>query len=553
MRAKKSKKVVNKKRIKKIRKQGKPRSRKAQSTGKKAVKQARKHPDTTRKVSGVLMCERMAHLLTRTSIVIYAAEPSGDYAATFVSDNVQKMTGFSYRSFVNRPDFWIDHIHPDDRERVLSEVDRVFENDYYEYEYRFRHKKGHYIWVHDEMRLVRDSKGNPLEIIGYWTDITKRKELEIETAERTGRLSEFMESASEGFALLDSKFNIISVNRFLLDKFGVKKEDALKMNYFDISDVAYESGRYEEYQEILRTGRPRFYDDLVLPAQYGNRHVCVHVFKVGDCLGLVVNEVTEEVKKIKELQENSAHFYDLLEATNAGVIFQDTEGIVIHVNRQACEMLDISESELMGSKLGEVCTDLVDEHGDKLRIEDFPMTKVLQTGQPVQNVTVGIPADESDGVRWFLVSADPVVDRETGIIDEILCYFVDITDQKYIEDQLAESEERYRQIFENCPIGIGISDSDGMVVTANKAMQRITGYSLTEFTKINLADTFEDVVERDKLLKVLHERGEVVNYRVRLLRKDGTPYDAILSISCIEIGGKHYHHTMCHVDKPVAP
>ena len=210
-----------------------------------------------------------------------------------------------------------------------------------------------------------------------------------------------MESANEGFALLDSKFDIISVNRFLLEKFGVKKEDALKLNYFDISDVAYESGRYEEYQEILATGRPRFYDDLVLPPAYGNRHVSAHVFKVGDCLGLIIKEVTEEVKQKEELRESSAHFHDLLEAANAGVIFQDTDGVVIHVNRQACEMLDVSKSELLGTRLVEVCNDLVNEHGDKLRTEDFPMTKVLQTGQPVQNVTVGIPADESGGSGGF--------------------------------------------------------------------------------------------------------------------------------------------------------
>lgn len=525
-------------------------ARKAGSRVQKAVRSARKRLNTAKKVSTLPVCERLTYLLTRTSIVIYASKTGDDYGATFVSDNVQRVTGYSYRSFVNRPNFWFDHIHPDDQERVHREVERVFEDDYHEYEYRFKHKDGHYIWVHDEMRLIRDSKGNPVEIVGYWTDITRRKELEMEAEKRANLVSGFMESASEGFALLDSKFNVIAVNRFLLDKFGVKKEDALRMNYFDISGVAYESGRYEEYVEILETGRPRFYGDLVLPPEYDNRHVSAQVFKVGDCLGLIIREVTDEVKRQKELKESEEHFRTLLEASNAGIIFQDVDGIVIRANSQACEMLEMSESELCGAKLTDICSHVIDEYGKELGIDDYPVTKTLRTGKPVQNVMVGIPVDEPGETRWFLVNSDPVVDPETGRLDEVLCYFVDITGQKYMEDQLVESEERYRQIFENCPVGIGIADSEGKVVTANNAMQRITGYSLDEFKKVNLADTFENSEDRDMMIKILNEKGQVSDYRVRLLRKDGTPYDAVLNISRIEIGGRVYNHTMCHVVTP---
>jgi PAS domain S-box-containing protein len=541
---------LSKKKAKRIKAGAKSSIRKVRGRTRKVKVSARKRLSTAKKVSGLPICERLAHLLTRTSIVVYASKTSGDYGATFVSDNVQKMTGYSYSSFVNRVNFWLDHVHPDDREMVLSEVDRVFKGDYHEYEYRFKHKDGHYIWVHDEMRLIRDSKGNPVEIVGYWTDITRRKQLEIEAGKRSALISDFMESASEGFVLLDSKFNIIGVNRYLLDRFGVKREDALKMNYFDISDVAYESGRYEEYLDILETGRPRYYADVILPVVYGERHVSAHVFKVGDCLGLIIKEVTDEINRQKELDESKVHFRALLDSTNAGVIFQDLDGSILSVNEKACEMLDISQSELLGSKIIDVCSDLVDEHGDRLTIDDYPVTRVLRTGKPVQNVTVGMPAEEAGGMRWFLVNTEPVLDSETGILDEILCYFIDITEQKYVENQLTESEERYRQIFENCPIGIGISDSEGKVVTANEAMQRITGYSLAEFKKIYLPDTFENTGERDKMIKILREKGHVSDYRVRLLRKDGTPYDAVLNISRIEIGGKVYNHTMCHVATP---
>ncbi|MCX5893205.1 MAG: HD-GYP domain-containing protein, partial [Deltaproteobacteria bacterium] len=51
-------------------------------------------------------------------------------------------------------------------------------------EYRFRHKDGTYRWMRDDQRLVRDSEGNPLEVVGSWLDITERKEAE-EALERS--------------------------------------------------------------------------------------------------------------------------------------------------------------------------------------------------------------------------------------------------------------------------------------------------------------------------------------------------------------------------------
>ena len=55
-------------------------------------------------------------------------------------------------------------------------------------EYRFRHKDGAYRWVSDEQRLVRDEAGEPLEVVGSWSDITERKRAEAALRERTALL-----------------------------------------------------------------------------------------------------------------------------------------------------------------------------------------------------------------------------------------------------------------------------------------------------------------------------------------------------------------------------
>ena len=132
--------------------------------------------------------ERLQYLLSSTSAVIYSSKFSGDYGATFITSNVTQMTGHEPDDFINKTNFWLDRIHPEDKQRILKEVNQVLEKDYYTYEYRFQKKDGQYIWVRDEMKMVRDGKGKPLEIIGYWIDISEKKEAERALQESYGIL-----------------------------------------------------------------------------------------------------------------------------------------------------------------------------------------------------------------------------------------------------------------------------------------------------------------------------------------------------------------------------
>jgi PAS domain S-box-containing protein len=121
---------------------------------------------------------RLQYLLDNTPAIIYCTVPSGDFKMTFVSNNVHRALGYQPEQMVADPNFWFDHIHPDDAPNIFSSLAQIFTEGQRAYEYRFRASDGAYLWMHDSLRLIRDANGAPLEVIGAMTDITERKRME---------------------------------------------------------------------------------------------------------------------------------------------------------------------------------------------------------------------------------------------------------------------------------------------------------------------------------------------------------------------------------------
>jgi PAS domain S-box-containing protein len=145
---------------------------------------------------------RLQYLLSSTTAVIYTASTANS-AATFVSDNVRQMTGYQASDFLNDPRFWLNRVHPDDLKGVLADLPHMKEGKDYSYEYRFRRNDGTYIWVRDDMRLMRSGEENNPEIIGFWTDITSSKEAEEKIKQQNEFLNNVLESLTHPFYVVD--------------------------------------------------------------------------------------------------------------------------------------------------------------------------------------------------------------------------------------------------------------------------------------------------------------------------------------------------------------
>ena len=194
----------------------------------------RKHAEQKLKESE----ERFKFLVSSNPAIIYTSKVTGDYGATFISNNVQKKWGYSSEDFINDSEFWLNKVHPDDREHVLTELSDMLEKDYVGiYEYRFKLKDGTYHWMRDEIELLKDKEGNPIEIIGSVIDITERKIAEQKLKESEEKYRHLYENSPFSIVLLDYEGKIIDMNTKTTTLFGYEKEDLIGKNYLDLTGI----------------------------------------------------------------------------------------------------------------------------------------------------------------------------------------------------------------------------------------------------------------------------------------------------------------------------
>jgi phosphoserine phosphatase RsbU/P len=125
---------------------------------------------------------RSHHILTSIPTVIYVLAVTAEgFPSEWVSDSVKRILGYEVEEAL-APNWWVDCLHPDDRDSAIEKTSVLMTEGHLVQEYRFRSKGGHYLWMQDEASLLRDADGRPKEIIGFWTNITELKQAEEQAA-----------------------------------------------------------------------------------------------------------------------------------------------------------------------------------------------------------------------------------------------------------------------------------------------------------------------------------------------------------------------------------
>ena len=156
--------------------------------------------------------DRLVRLLASAPAVIYSYRATGDFAPIIISENIKNVFGYDPSEYLENAEFWRSRVHPDELARVEAESSNLYKIGRHTVEYRFRRKDGTYCWVNDEQRLIRDGDGQPLEVIGSWSDVTRRREAELASRRSEQRFIDAIESISEGFSLYDADDRLVLCN-----------------------------------------------------------------------------------------------------------------------------------------------------------------------------------------------------------------------------------------------------------------------------------------------------------------------------------------------------
>jgi PAS domain S-box-containing protein len=149
---------------------------------------------------------RLEYLLSSSPGALYTLKIHPEFNTSYISPNVSNLLGYSDIEFIENAQLWKNNIHTEDKAQVLLRIPEILKAEKFSQEYRFVHQDGNYRWLLDQCKLICDEAGNPLEIIGFLTDITQIKELEEDLKIALEREKELNELKSRFVSMTSHEF-----------------------------------------------------------------------------------------------------------------------------------------------------------------------------------------------------------------------------------------------------------------------------------------------------------------------------------------------------------
>lgn len=414
--------------------------------------------------------------------------------------------------------------HADDRERTCKtfETLRLGRKTTSTYEKRYMRRDGSTVWsITTVCRLAADKADDPPLYIGFIQDITSQKNIEKKLRATRSQYQDLVENIGVGLALIDKHHRIQMVNSELARAFGRETD------YFPGRSCFHEfEGRPEVCPhcpgvKTMASGQPQaVITEGVVP---GGRRVRVRIkaFPVfdsdGACSGFVelIEDLSKMLKMEIALQESEDRFKALADAAPIGIFEVSTEGRNTYSNAAWERMSGLTMEESLGTGW----TAAIPEE-DRQEVEQS-WQQAKRKEQPWQKEH---RLRHRDGeMRWVQASATPVRDLN----GELLRYVgtvVDLTSRKIAMQKLAESEQRFRGIYEKSAVGMNMFAQNGRIIDANPAFCAFVGYPLNTLQTMNIRQ-FCDPNETDRIcvLPAHPDDSDGADTRERrFLHKDGT-------------------------------
>ena len=185
---------------------------------------------------------RLEHAIESVGAVVYAGDVSATASldagvpATFVSETVRELFGYEPADCLHNPDWWMDHVHPDDRAGVRRTMERLAVRNSVEHEYRVRRADGAYVWIRDYVRLVRDDAGRPRELVGVWYDVSDEIAVRSVMREREANHRSLFDTVPDAILVFDATdHHFVDVNEAACAMYGYTRADFLRLSLWEVT------------------------------------------------------------------------------------------------------------------------------------------------------------------------------------------------------------------------------------------------------------------------------------------------------------------------------
>lgn len=302
---------------------------------------------------------RFEKLLKQSLMVYYQRRNEGKYPITHVSENSSDVLGFTSSELTSEPVLWLQRVHPDDRGRLITQMNKLSTSKSAVVEYRFKHKKGRYRWIRDEMKLMEDNDKSSL-LAGLAVEISDFKTIHKKELERQKLQQLALDNLNDMVIItkaqcekpLDS--SIVFVNKAFEKFTGYRadevigqrptflhgpqtSEEVLRKINQKIKD--HESLR-EEFINYKKDGTPYWVELDMTPFPTDDEE---YEYWVG-----INRNVTQRKETEQKLEENEKRHRTFTELSFDAIFEVDMDGYIKQCNKRACELFGYDQSELIG-------------------------------------------------------------------------------------------------------------------------------------------------------------------------------------------------------------
>jgi len=268
--------------------------------------------------------------------------------------DIDKLLGYAPGEFPRTLEAWSDIIHPNDRERVWTAIERHLRGEAaYDVEYRVRHKDG--AWRHWLARatVLRDGGGKPSRWVGAVKDITERRQAE----EALRRMAAIIESSDDAVISETLSGAIASWNPGAEKIFGYSAQETLGRSILMLIPPERAKGELDVLQRIRQGENIDHFETVWLRKGGEPIHVSVTISPVknaqGEILGLsvIARDITDRKHMEDALSENEARLTSVINASQDGILMIDDQGLTVLWNPAAERITGYTAAEVLGRNL----------------------------------------------------------------------------------------------------------------------------------------------------------------------------------------------------------